>query len=102
MPPGALGGTSTFEPSLAKGDIISMWRPGYTVAFGKPDPTGHVAVVTSVKVKQGKDGRYSGQITLINQNAQGGTTSIQVRTSVLSYGGGYFTKFQWLTGLPTS
>ncbi|MDA8343359.1 MAG: CHAP domain-containing protein [Actinomycetota bacterium] len=102
VPPGALGGTSTFEPSLAKGDIISMWRPGYTVAFGTPDLTGHVAVVTSVRVKKEKNGRYAGQITMINQNAQGGITSIQVRTSVLSYGGGYFTKFQWLTGLPTS
>ena len=101
VPPGALGGTSTFEPSLAKGDIISMWRPGYS-AFGRPDTTGHVAVVTSVKVKKGKNGKYSGQITMINQNAQKGITSIQVRTGVLSYDGGYFTKFQWLTGLPTS
>lgn len=102
VPPGVLGGTSTFQPSLKKGDLISMWRPGFTRSFGAPDPTGHVAIVTSVHVEQGSDGKYSGHITMINENAQHGITAIEVRTNVLSYGGGYFTRFQWLTGLPTS
>jgi hypothetical protein len=95
VPPGTLGATSRFKPTLVKGDIISMWRstPGDGWAA---DTTGHVAVVTRVHVTHG-----SGRITMINQNAQGGITHITVSTGVLSYGGGEFVSFQWLTGLPT-
>ncbi|MGH9098880.1 MAG: hypothetical protein ACRDV8_01450, partial [Acidimicrobiales bacterium] len=72
--------------------IISMWSG--------TDEAGHVGVVESTKHLSEKDGKYSGQITIINENAQGGITPIIVTTNVLSMYG--FTKFQWLTGLPTS
>lgn len=101
VPPGALGATSRFRPTLVKGDIISMWRSIPGDGWGA-DTTGHVAVVTKVSVTKRANGKYSGQITMINQNAQGGITRLSVATDVLSYGHGEFVSFQWLTGLPTS
>jgi CHAP domain len=87
-------GTSKYKPSLVKGDIISMWSAD--------DEAGHVAVVQKVTVHKNSNGTYSGQITMVNENAQHGITPINVTNSRLTYGGGYFTTFQWLTGLPTS
>jgi len=95
VPMGRTAGTSRYATSLVKGDIISMWKPHV-------DLTGHVGVVKSVHVTKGRNGKYTGRITMINENAQHGVTPIKVTTNVLTYGGGYFTTFQWLTGLPTS
>ncbi|MGH9099536.1 MAG: hypothetical protein ACRDV8_04805, partial [Acidimicrobiales bacterium] len=54
-------GTRTYAPSLVNGDIISMWSG--------TDEAGHVGVVESTKHLSEKDGKYSGQITIINENA---------------------------------
>jgi hypothetical protein len=82
--------TSTFDPSIHAGDIISMWGGKGT------DPYGHVAVVTYVGVKGGK-----GTISLIEEN---GTTSgnnfIKVTNGQMSYDSPgsyyYYTTFQWI------
>ena len=90
-----VGGTTQYSPSLHAGDIISMWRSGDTV--------GHVAVVTKVAVHRDAHGHYDGYVDMINENAGAtGITHLTVRTGTLSYDSGYFTTFQWLTGLPTS
>lgn len=94
VPKEVLGGTTRYAPSLVKGDIVSMWSAHDTV--------GHVAVVTRVRVTKHADGKYYGRVTMINQNAQGGITHLTVNGSTLTYDDGYFTTFQWLTGLPTS
>lgn len=94
-PKSKVGGTRSFDPSLHAGDIISMWQAN--------DPIGHVAVVTKVNVHKKADGRYQGYVNMINENASAtGITHITVVTGRLTYDGGYFTTFQWLTGLPAS
>jgi hypothetical protein len=93
LPKGVPGGTKDYQPSLHVGDIISMWSSG--------DPTGHVAVVKQVDVTKGANGKYTGTIKIVNENAQGGVTTLTVSTNVMWYRH-EFTTFQWLTGLPTS
>lgn len=95
---GLPSGTKNYQPSLHVGDIISM---GGGRALARGDTAGHVAVVTKVDVHK-HNGAYQGTITMLNQNAQGGITQIAVVDGKMSYGGGYFTAFEWLTGLPTS
>jgi hypothetical protein len=70
-----------------------MWTPGTGTDT-------HVAVVEQVRVHKNSNGKYSGTITVINENAQNGITPIKVTTNKLTMFG--FTQFQWLTGLPTS
>ncbi|MGH8989381.1 MAG: hypothetical protein ACRDXC_12450, partial [Acidimicrobiales bacterium] len=63
------------------------------------DPAGHVAVV--IKVSVTKSGH--GYITIINENASAtGITHITVVDGKLTFTHGYYTAFEWLTGLPTS
>lgn len=87
--------TSTFDPSIHAGDIISMWGGKGT------DPFGHVAVVTSVNVTGG-----AGTISVIEENgATNGNNHITVKIihkkSQMSYGSSgsyyYYTTFQWIT-----
>ena len=87
--------TSTFDPSIHAGDIISMWGGKGT------DPFGHVAVVTGVNVTGG-----AGTISVIEENgATNGNNHITVKKihnkSQMSYGSSgsyyYYTTFQWIT-----
>lgn len=88
-----IGGTRKFRPTLRAGDIISMWSSANT--------TGDDAVVTRVSVAKNGNGKYHGVITTIGENASAsGITTITVLTGRLTYDHGYFTTFQWLTGLP--
>ena len=89
-------GTSSFNPSLTAGNIISMWS--------KSDATGHVAVVTKVNVTKSAAG-WNGTITLIDENASAnGTDKITVKDGSMSYAtaAGDYDEFQWTTNLPGS
>jgi hypothetical protein len=85
--------TSAFDPSIHAGDIISMW--------GGPDSdqAGHVAIVTHVDVRGGKNG--TGTISLIEENGtSSGNNYITVNSGHMSYGSSnsvyYYTTFQWI------
>jgi N-acetylneuraminic acid mutarotase/surface antigen len=87
-PAGQNSGTSTFQTSLAPGQIISMWSGS--------DQVGHVAVVTAVNVTAG-----NGTITLMGENGSaGGTDTITVSGGQMSYEGIY-NDFQWTTNMPS-
>jgi len=87
-PAGQDNGTSTFQNSLAPGQIISMWSSS--------DQVGHVAVVTAVNVTGGNR-----TITVIGENGSAsGTDTITVTGGQMSYEGIY-NDFQWTTNMPT-
>ena len=80
--------TSTFQNSLAPGQIISM--------RSSSDQVGHVAVVTTVNVTAG-----NGSITVIGENGSaGGIDTIRVSGRQMSYEGIY-NDFQWTTNMPS-
>jgi surface antigen len=86
-PSGLTGVTSTYQSSLAPGQIVSMWSSS--------DEVGHVAVVTAVNVSNG-----NGTITVMDENAAAsGTDTITVTNGTMNYEGIY-PYFQWTTNLP--
>ena len=86
-PGGATGGVSSYENTLVRGDIISMWSPS--------DLTGHVAVVTSVSLNSAD----TGKIYLIDENAGAkGSDAITVTNGKMSFNG--LNDFQWVFNLP--
>jgi hypothetical protein len=90
-PASAGSGTSTFQSSITKGNIISMWSAG--------DPIGHVGVVISVNVTNG-----TGSIEIMDENGSGtGTDWINVQNGIMSYGyapNQSYNYFQWTTNMP--
>lgn len=87
-PAGQNQGTSTFQSSLAPGQIISMWSGS--------DQVGHVAVVTAVNITG-----ENGTITVIGENGSAsGTDTITVSSGQMSYEGIY-NDFQWTTNMPS-
>jgi hypothetical protein len=95
------GGTSTYQPSLTAGQIISMWSAS--------NQTGHVAVVTLVDVKNGKGTIYlleeNGSTHLLKGPGNGplvGNDEIIVDGGTMKYylNNGYYDQFQWTTNLP--
>jgi hypothetical protein len=88
-----IGGTREYRQTLHVGDIISMWS--------STDTTGNDAVVIHISAHKNANGKYQGDITTISENASAsGITTITVLTGRMTYDHGYFTTFQWLTGLP--
>jgi hypothetical protein len=90
-PVGSRNGTSTFQSSITRGNIISMWSAG--------NSTGHVGVVISVNVTNG-----TGTIEIMDENGSGkGTDWISVQNGIMSYGyapGLFCNYFQWTTNMP--
>jgi hypothetical protein len=87
-PAGQGNGTSTFQSSLAPGQIVSMWSSS--------DQVGHVAIVTAVNITGG-----NGTITVIGENGSAnGTDTITVSNGQMSYEGLY-NNFQWTTNMPS-
>jgi hypothetical protein len=100
VPWGSGRSTSGYRPSLgAKGVIVSMWGG----ASGEGAFTaGHVAVVINASVHK-VHGTYTGKITVLNQNATPpGIDHIVVKHGKMTFLTGFFTDFQWLTGLPST
>jgi hypothetical protein len=86
-PGGASGGVTSYQSTLAAGDIISMWSSA--------DPTGHVAIVTSTSLNSAG----TGKIYVMDENANAsGTDSITVTNGRMSFNG--LNEFQWVYKLP--
>ncbi len=95
-PTGALGRTSRYQATLKAGDIVSLWSNSDSVV-------GHVGVVIRTALHRGHDGRESGTITILNENASSnGLDKIQVTDGSMYFPDGSYPYFQWLYGLPPS
>jgi hypothetical protein len=95
-PGGVLGRTSRYQATLKAGDIISIWSNSDSVV-------GHVGVVIGTALHRGRDGRESGTITVLNENAaRNGRDTIQVTDGSMFFPDGSYPYFQWLYGLPAS
>jgi hypothetical protein len=95
-PSGVLGRTSAYQATLEAGDIISLWSNSDSVV-------GHVGVVIRTALRRGRDGKESGTITILNENASSnGLDKIQVNDGSMFFPDGSYPYFQWLYGLPAS
>ena len=88
FPAGLTGVTHTYNASLSRGQVVSMWSSS--------DEVGHVGVVTSVSVTNG-----NGTITIMDENgSSAGSDKINVSGGSMSLDG--YPDFQWTTNLPYS
>lgn len=94
-PTGSLGSTSAYQPTLEAGDIISLWSDY--------DLVGHVGVVLGVRLHRGSDGKQTGYIKVLDENASAsGVDIIQVTNGAMWFPNGSYPYFQWLYGLPAA